>query len=815
MSLLQQIIQLLIEPPGNVIYHLITLFALQVVFALSLSQVRREHTDRLAWRMVWAAGLIFVGRAGLLLVSLSFGEDPLTAVSLVPPLEQALHTATAVLLVWAVGTTSSRWPRLGNVLLILSLTIVGVMYLSFASTWRLDAAQGATIYSQSTQAMVWAVCQLGVLGVGLVLTIAERPLWFSLRQILILVLFVAHIAQLQNNTSEIISTQSNIAYLIRLGHLVGFPLWAAAAYLHTLTILLQKRQPFTALADPIGHTLQLSAQVLRSLETAELLPHALQFVDELIEAPFIGIALSDNKNPQQMRIVSNQPQIRQNRPRSWNLNLNDWPGLRLAIEEKRAVELLPNGQGAKQLREWYEEMGVAPLGAMLIQPLLVQNSPIGLLLLSANAGRNRWSESEKELVHSLVIYLAQVIDNSQTFTQTTQEAFSLPMVLQPESETAVSGRIIALEEECNQLKAALETSQSRQQQAEIRAAESAKQARDLASTLEELERINHNEEAEALKAEASALRESLIEAEEALAMASAGVGGLSTEWVMMTISRYSGQLEEAQARIQFLEAELTRQNRGMLDEVVVSLVQELRTPMTSIAGYTNLLLGETLGILGVKQRDFLQRIKGRAEQMETLLAQLVQLATQTDHIGLTSQDWVDVREVLESAVDTVMSQIQEKKILLDLDVSTNLPLLSVSRKALYQIMTNLLANACQVSSENGRIMITAHSHTIAAHPNMNSQSEKIHFLQIDITDKGGGILISDLPRVFDPHHRADDPLIAGLGDTGAGMAVARTLTEANGGRIWVDSQAGQGSIFSLLFPITTLEFDRDNTTDLA
>lgn len=809
MSLLQQIIQLLIEPPGNVIYHLITLFVLQVVFALSVSQVRRDHTDLFARRMVWAAGLVFLGRVGVLVVSLAVGDEPLTAVSLLPPLEQALHTGTAVLVVWAVGAASSRWPRLGNVAAALALAVVGVMYLSFAPAWRLEVAQGITSYNSSNQAVAWGVYQLIILGAGFILTVAKRPLWFSLRQILILVLLIAHIAQFQTFVAQITTTQSDIAYLVRLGHLISFPLWAAAAYLHTLTSLLQKRHPFSSSASQISDTLQRSTQVLRSLETAELLPHALQFVDELIAAPFIGIALSDSKNPQQMRITSNQPQIHQNRPRSWNLNLGDWPGLRLAMEEKRLVELLPNGLGAKQLREWYEEMGVAPLGAMLIQPLLVNNSSVGLLLLSAYSGRNRWSDSEKELAGSLAVYLAQVIDNSQTYSQTVKEASALPVVLQPERETAVSGRIIALEEERSQLKAELETSQSRQQQAEIRAAESAKQARDLAATLEEMERADHNEEIEALKAEASALRESLIEAEEALAMASAGVGGLSAEWVMMTISRYSGQLEEAQARIQFLEAELTHQNRGMLDEVVVSLIQELRTPMTSIAGYTNLLLGETLGILGVKQRDFLQRIKGRAEQMETLLAQLVQLTTHTDQTGLVAQDWVDVREVLESAVDTVMSQIREKKIRLDLDVASRLPLLSVSRKAMHQIITNLLANACQVSNENGRIAITAHPHSIAAHPGTNDQTEKIDFLQVAITDNGGGISIHDLSRVFDPHHRADDPLIAGLGDTGAGMAVARTLTEANGGRIWVASQTGQGSTFSLLFPITTPEFQQD------
>jgi hypothetical protein len=91
MALLEQAIQLLSEAPGNVIYHLMTLFALQAVLAISLSQWRRDQTDRLAWRMVWGSAAILVARVAFLLVELLVQRDPLTAVSIVPPLEQAVR----------------------------------------------------------------------------------------------------------------------------------------------------------------------------------------------------------------------------------------------------------------------------------------------------------------------------------------------------------------------------------------------------------------------------------------------------------------------------------------------------------------------------------------------------------------------------------------------------------------------------------------------------------------------------------------------------------------------------------------------------
>jgi signal transduction histidine kinase len=298
----------------------------------------------------------------------------------------------------------------------------------------------------------------------------------------------------------------------------------------------------------------------------------------------------------------------------------------------------------------------------------------------------------------------------------------------------------------------------------------------------------------------------LIEAEEAMALAAAGESGLSTEWVMLTITRYSGQLEEAQARIQSLEAELEQWESGPVNRVVASVAQELRTPMTSIAGYTDLLLGEKVGILGEAQRDFVQRIKANSERLETLLEQIVQMTTAREQTALTAQsrDKVNVQEVIEAAIGAIITQVREKKLYIDVDIGDALPPLHVNRSALSQIMTSLLGNACQSSSNNGRVLISAHTY-VAPMAGDNGRTESLEYLKMSVTDSGSGIGPGDRLRVFDPHHRADNPLISGVGDTGAALSVARSLTEENGGRIWVDSDLGVGSTFCTLFPIASPE----------
>jgi signal transduction histidine kinase len=164
---------------------------------------------------------------------------------------------------------------------------------------------------------------------------------------------------------------------------------------------------------------------------------------------------------------------------------------------------------------------------------------------------------------------------------------------------------------------------------------------------------------------------------------------------------------------------------------------------------------------------------------------------------------VNVREIIETAATTAITQLREKNLRLDLDIADDLPALSLSRHALHQIMAHLIGNACQASDSNGRVAINAHADAITA-PADNGHPEIVNFIHLSVTDSGEGIGVDDRARVFDPQYRADHPLIAGIGDTGAGLAVARTLSENNGGRIWVDSQEGVGSTFSVLFPIVTL-----------
>jgi signal transduction histidine kinase len=804
MSLLEQTIQLLTEAPGNLVYHLVTLLALQVLFALSRSQWRRDPLDQMARRMAWSAGLIFLLRAALLLVGVLLSGSPSRAALLIPPLEMASQTVAAVLIVWALVIHPVRFPRLGDTLLLIVLLVVGVMTIFFVQGWQ-ETGGGAQPYYESQQAIVWSVLQITLLGFGTLLAFGAKTTRNTLNPIIVFLLLMAHIANVVRFPDSSLP-ETEIAYWIRLGHLIAFPLMAAVAYRRTLLPLLLAQQASQPLSTVLGNSLSKMTKVIGASNLEDTIRQGIDAVAQVIEAKFVGFVLFSGEDRRQVRLVSNLPQSGQDGPRSWVLVLDDWPVFRMGIDQREGLQLVPNGLGARQLHGLYEELEIPSFGAMLINPPSNVESALALLLVAGPPKGYQWSERESSMAGVLADYVAQAIENQLTDPRTERQN-TLPSGSEA-ANSEVSGRIIALEDERSKLMKELRTTRSRLQRAEGQAATSSQQARDLAATLEELDQLKQGGQIPELKSEIDALRESLIEAEEAMALAAAGDSGLSTEWVMLTITRYSGQLEEAQARIQSLESELEHWERGPVNQVVASLAQELRTPMTSIAGYSDLLLGERMGVLGELQRDFVQRIKANSERMGVLLEQIVQMTTQREQSAppTMAKELVDVREVIEIAVNTVMTQIREKQLYVDLDIADDLPRLHINRRALSQIVASLLGNACQSSDSHSRVAVAANVHAVPI-ASSNGHKGMMEFLKMTVSDSGGGIRAEDRSRVFDPHHRADSPLIAGLGDTGVALSVARALTEENGGRIWVDSDQGVGSTFSTLFPIVAPEVD--------
>ena len=226
-------------------------------------------------------------------------------------------------------------------------------------------------------------------------------------------------------------------------------------------------------------------------------------------------------------------------------------------------------------------------------------------------------------------------------------------------------------------------------------------------------------------------------------------------------------------------------------EALVSLASDFRTPMTAITGYTDLLLGEQGGILTEMQQQFLERVKANVEQLAYLLNDLINIASPDSRPMELSPQPISLVEIIEEAIMGLAARFRERKLAVQLDLPPELALVRSDRDSLYQIMLRLLSNAVLCSKEGTQIVVSADE---VANPDDG------HHLQISVADTGAGIQPEDYPRVFRKFYRASQPLVQGLGETGVGMAMAKTLVEANGGRIWVESEEGAGSTFSFILP---------------
>ncbi len=470
MAFLQEIIALLSRPPGSVIFHLLTLFALQVVLALATSRWQRDPNDEAARRMTLAAGGMLAARLLLLLVALFVDQDPERARVVLPPLEQAIDTATVLLLVWGLAAFALDRPRLADGVLLVGLVVVAVLFLFFFQDWQ-SRATLTSAYIGTVQAYVWGVLQMAILAVGLVWLLVDGAARLSLRPMIIAVILLAHVANFFNYP-EIIPSGTEVVYWLRLGYLIAFPLWAVLAYREGMRGLVTLAEAERAQSVQLARNLRLSTGVIAARIPEVRLEEALDMVVGLAATQFAAIGLIDDKNPQRVLFNHTRPIISRETGYGHVLNLSDHAAFRLAYEQQRGIELLPRGVGARQVHDLSQQFNVGALGPVLVEPLLVANQCFGFLFLAAPPSVANWTDRERAIVPGVAAFLAQAIANSRRL-ETEAPPRHAPTPPRPTEADAERERLI------------MELAEARRQQAA--AEERARQAESMAVLLQQRE----------------------------------------------------------------------------------------------------------------------------------------------------------------------------------------------------------------------------------------------------------------------------------------------------------------------------------------
>ena len=229
-----------------------------------------------------------------------------------------------------------------------------------------------------------------------------------------------------------------------------------------------------------------------------------------------------------------------------------------------------------------------------------------------------------------------------------------------------------------------------------------------------------------------------------------------------------------------------RQLEKLRRDFVANVSHELKTPLTSIAGFVEALQQGALENPEQAKR-FLEIIAAQTQRMQNLIEDLLSLS-RVEQEAERRQIPVEVgpiREVLESAVDLCRPKAEQKNITIQLDCPADL---QAPRNAalLEQAVVNLLDNAIQYSAESQQVRVQA--------------AQEGQEVVIRVQDHGCGIPPEHLDRIFERFYRVDKARSRKLGGTGLGLAIVKHIALAHGGRVAVQSQVGQGSLFSIYLP---------------
>jgi signal transduction histidine kinase len=230
-----------------------------------------------------------------------------------------------------------------------------------------------------------------------------------------------------------------------------------------------------------------------------------------------------------------------------------------------------------------------------------------------------------------------------------------------------------------------------------------------------------------------------------------------------------------------------QQTNQAKSQFISVVVHELRIPMTAIKGYADLLRTGAVGPVNETQVNFLDVIRNNVGRMAALISDLSDLNRVES--GRLKLDFAKaaLADLVQDTTKTLESKFSDKQQTLLVDVPNHLPHAWVDRQRFGQVLTNLLTNAVNYTPVNGTIQVRVEP--IVLSPGKQTA------LKVFVSDNGIGISQEDLVRLFTPFFRSDDAVVREQHGWGLGLSVTRSLVEAMGGQIGVESTRGKGSVF--------------------
>lgn len=256
---------------------------------------------------------------------------------------------------------------------------------------------------------------------------------------------------------------------------------------------------------------------------------------------------------------------------------------------------------------------------------------------------------------------------------------------------------------------------------------------------------------------------------------------------LMRKNRRLRQLAAEANRLRHEAAEEQRRNRQLKQEMTSNIAHELKTPVSSIRGYLEILLGDHAPIDEERRRHYLERSYSQTLRLSDLIQDVSLINKLEESSDLFPKEHVDVQAIAQEAIDELSDRAAAAAISIDNRLPKPMPL-NGSRELIYAVFRNLVENSVEHAGEGCRIGIETYSPTSPHH------TYYIHFY-----DTGHGVPDADLTRLFDRFVRIDDGRSRRNGGTGLGLSIVKHAVLFHGGEIYARNRAEGGLEFFISF----------------
>ncbi len=246
------------------------------------------------------------------------------------------------------------------------------------------------------------------------------------------------------------------------------------------------------------------------------------------------------------------------------------------------------------------------------------------------------------------------------------------------------------------------------------------------------------------------------------------------------------ELKQAGEELDIARKEAEAANKAK-SQLLANVSHELRTPLNAILGFSEILAGEMLGPVGERYRDYAKDIHDSGLHLLSIIDDLLDLSKiEAGRLNLT-EDIVDVVELFDTVSRFVRERASSAGLTLSIDLPANMPPVKGDRRALRQVLLNLLSNSVKFTPAGGHIVL-------------EGMREPCGGIGFRVRDTGIGIAAGDIPRALEPFGLIDSSLSRRYTGTGLGLPITRALVELHSGRFELTSEPGVGTTATVYLP---------------